>query len=134
MKNETLKKLYKEIEKQKTRSKWEDGVKLYALDLLEDLYYIEKSETFKSDGIKTLLLNGAIDWESYSWGGSSLIYDRDICERLATPSEQKKTRNGERRPNKNEEWLDTQARALYQASDLIYRTLKRLERRANNEE
>ena len=133
MKNETLKKLYKEIENQKTRSKWENGVKLYALDLLEDLYYIEESETFKSDGIKSLLLNGAIDWSSYSWGGCSLIYDADICERLATPSEQKKTKNGERRPNSNEEWLDTQARALYQAYNLIYRTLKRLERGANNE-
>lgn len=134
MKNETLKKLYNEIEKQKTRSKWENGVKLYALDLIEDLYYIEEGETITSEGIKKMLLNGAEDWRSYSWGGCSLIYDWDICERLATPSEQKKTRNGERRPNANEEWLDTQARALYQASNLIYRTLKRLERGANNEE
>ena len=134
MKNETLKKLYNIIEGEKVRSKWGEGVKLYALDLLEDLYYIEEGETITSDKIKSLLLNGASDWNAYSWGGCSLIYNGDICERLATPSEQKKTRNGERRPNAKEEWLDTQARALYQASNLIYRTLKRLERRANNGE
>lgn len=134
MKNETLKKLYNIIEGEKVRSKWSDGVKLYALDLLESLYYIEEGETITSDTIKSLLLNGASDWGQYSWGGCSLIYNGDICERLATPSEQKKTRNGERRPNAREEWLDTQARALYQASNLIYRTLKRLERGANNGE
>jgi hypothetical protein len=60
-------------------------------------------------------LNGAKDWSQYSWGGCSLIYDAAIARRLCTPSELKKTRNGERRPNSNEEWLDTQARALNQA-------------------
>ena len=66
------------------------------------------------------MLNGAQDWNKYSWGGSSLIYDGDIAERLCTPSELKKTRNGERRPNGREEWLDTQARALHQAAKRVY--------------
>ena len=65
------------------------------------------------------MLNGAQDWEQYSWGGSALIYDGDIAERLCCPSELKKTRNGERRPNSREEWLDVQARALYQASSRV---------------
>ena len=43
-------------------------------------------------------------------------YGGDIAERLCTPSELKKTRHGERRPNSREEWLDTQARALHQAA------------------
>nr|DAP26633.1 MAG TPA: hypothetical protein [Bacteriophage sp.] len=65
------------------------------------------------------MLNGAQDWEQYSWGGSALIYDYDIAERLCCPSELKKTRNGERRPNSREEWLDVQARALYQAASRV---------------
>lgn len=36
-------------------------------------------------------------------------------------SELKKTRHGERRPNSREEWLDTQARALYQACNRVAR-------------
>jgi hypothetical protein len=38
---------------------------------------------------------------------------------FCTPSELKKTHNGERKPNKNEEWLDVQARALNQAAKMI---------------
>lgn len=58
---------------------------------------------------------------TYNWGGSSLIYDADIAGRLCCPSELKKTRNGERRPNSREEWLDVQARALYQACNRLCR-------------
>ena len=50
-----------------------------------------------------------------------MIYDGDIAERLCCPSELKKTRNGERRPNSREEWLDVQARALRQASYMVRR-------------
>ena len=65
------------------------------------------------------MLNGAQNWSEYSWGGSALICNGDIAERLCTPSELKKTRNGERRPNSREEWLDTQARALYKACNRV---------------
>ena len=68
-----------------------------------------------------MLLNGADSWGQYSWGGCSLIYNGDIAERLCSPSEFKKCREGERRPNAREEWLDTQARALYQACNRIKR-------------
>ena len=78
--------------------------------------------------LKAWMLNGATDWREYSWGGCSLIYDGDIAERLCTPSELKKTRGGERRPNSREEWLDTQARALYQACNRIIRIYKSIER------
>ena len=56
----------------------------------------------------------------------SLIYNEDIAERLCTPSELKKTRHGERRPNAREEWLDTQARALFQAYNLIGRLARNI--------
>ena len=111
----TIKEIYQIIENEKTRSKWAQGVKVYALEMLEQLE--ENGQTITRDN----LLNGAQDWNQYSWGGCSLIYDADICERLATPSEQKRTRNGERKPNAREEWLDTQARALYQAAAHILR-------------
>ena len=71
--------------------------------------------------IERELLNGAQDWHQYSWGGSSLIYDRNIAARLCTLTELKKTHNGERQPNSREEWLDVQARALFQAAQMILR-------------
>ncbi len=108
----------KTIEEIKTKSKWEEGVKEYALEMLEQL---EENEV--RDITKEALLNGAGDWSTYSYGGCALIYNTDIAERLCTPSELKKTKGGERRPNRNEDWLDVQARALYQASRLILRNL-----------
>ena len=66
--------------------------------------------------LKEWLLNGAMDWEDYSYGGCSLIYDSQIAERLCTPSELKKKDGGRLEPNSQESWLDVQTRALRQAS------------------
>lgn len=74
--------------------------------------------------IEKALLNGADSWNSYSWGGCGLIYDYDIARHYCTPSELRKTRDGERRPNSREEWLDVQARALFQASNRVKRAIK----------
>ena len=120
----TLDEVAAELEAQKDRSAWGRGVNAYALELLEELreraaYEGRNPEPGKE--CREWMLNGAQDWNQYSWGGSSLIYDGDIAERLCTPSELKKTRNGERRPNSREEWLDTQARALYQACNRVSR-------------
>lgn len=125
----TIKDIYAIIESRKTRSAWGKGVTAYALELLENLTeygYTELNGLATPDGhtLTAAMLNGASDWNQYSWGGSSLIYDSDIAERLCTPSELKRTKNGERRPNSREEWLDTQARALYQAAQLIRNTVR----------
>lgn len=108
----------KNLENRKNRSAWDKGVTVYALELLdevaEQIDYTGKEPETRAE-IKALALNGAEDWSQYSWGGSSLIYDCDIAERLCCPSELKKTRGGERKPNSREEWLDVQARALFQA-------------------
>ena len=110
------------------RSAWDKGVSLYAWDLLDNLEeavrngYVQKG-TYLNSAVEEFLLNGASDWSQFSWGGCSLIYDSDIAERLCTPSELKRTDNGRRRPNSREEWLDTQARALYQASRRVYKYL-----------
>lgn len=108
----------KELEERKDRSAWDRGVTLYALELLEEYQeraQYEGREAADRKEFKAWLLNGADSWESYSYGGSSLIYNGDIAERLCCPSEYKRSREGERRPNSREEWLDVQARALYQA-------------------
>lgn len=112
------------LETRKDRSAWNKGVTIYALELLEE--YAERAayegrQAANTAEFKEWLKNGASDWDQYSWGGSSLIYNSDIAERLCCPSELKKTRNGERRPNNHEEWLDTQARALRQAADRLTR-------------
>lgn len=123
----TLDKVAAELEAQKDRSAWGRGVNAYALELLEELreraaYEGRNPEPGKE--CREWMLNGAQDWNQYSWGGSSLIYNGDIAERLCTPSELKKTRHGERRPNSREEWLDTQARALTQACNRVARVYR----------
>lgn len=96
-------------------SAWDRGLKEYALDLLDGLEILPRG--FRD--LQKYLLNGADNWSAYSWGGSSLIYDYNIAERLCTPSELRRTDNGFKRPNSREEWLDVQARALGQASRMI---------------
>ena len=123
----TLDKVAAELEAQKDRSAWGRGVNAYALELVEELreraaYEGRNPEPGKE--CREWMLNGAQDWAQYSWGGSSLIYNGDIAERLCTPSELKKTRHGERRPNSREEWLDTQARALTQACNRVARVYR----------
>lgn len=105
------------IENMKARSAWDRGVKEYAYELVEGLE-VEEIPT-DSQELKSLLLNGADTWKQYSWGGCALIYDCDIAKRLCTPSELKKVKGGERKPNRREEWLDVQARALLQAANRI---------------
>ena len=129
-----IEKLYQSIESEKQRSAWDKGVTKYALELVEQLGeqinggYFEELDLTEPKKVRAALLNGAADWSQYSWSGCSLIYNSDIAERLCNPSELKKTRNGERRPNSREEWLDTQARALFQAANRVCRHIRTLEK------
>ena len=117
------------LEAHKDRSAWDRGVTAYALELVEQLAEraaYEGRDPQTGNERRAWLLNGAQTWSEYSYGGSALIYNGDIAARLCSPSELVKTRNGERRPNAREEWLDTQARALRQACariDSIYSRL-----------
>ena len=118
------------LEQRKDRSAWDKGVTVYALELVGQLTdaakdgYIDMAVMMAPRVLRKAMLSGADDWSAYSWGGSSLIYNCDIAERLCCPSELKRTRNGARRPNSREEWLDTQARALYQAANRVYKALR----------
>tara|TARA_R110000868_G_C10753108_1_gene753339 strand:- start:638 stop:982 length:345 start_codon:yes stop_codon:yes gene_type:complete len=97
------------------RSAWSRGVRTYALEMLDGI----------EDGFtQASLLNGARTWKEYSEGGCALIYTADIAERLCSPSEYRKTREGQRAPNSQETWLDVQERALGQAATLIASALK----------
>jgi hypothetical protein len=113
------------VENESTRSAWMKGVKVYALELVDDLAESISGGYFGADGLESpallrrQLLNGASDWNEYSWGGCSLIYDTEIAARLCTPSELKKTHGGERNPNSRERWLDVQARALRRAANMV---------------
>lgn len=120
----TFGKMNAALKARKDRSAWQKGVTLYAFELVKELQEQAKYEGRNPEPgaeCKLWMLNGANDWNDYSWGGSSLIYNGDIAERLCCSSELKKTRNGERRPNSREEWLDTQARALSQAASRVLR-------------
>nr|DAH29863.1 MAG TPA: hypothetical protein [Caudoviricetes sp.] len=110
------------LEARKDRSAWDKGVTAYAVDLLDEYQARVKFDGREATDRKELeewLLNGASTWSEYSWGGQALIYNGDIAKRLCSPSELKRARNGERRPNSQEEWLDTQARALAQAANRL---------------
>ena len=78
--------------------------------------------------LESWLLKGARNWENYSYRGYSLKFNRQIAERLCTPSELKKKDGGRIAPNSNESWLDVQIRALYQACLRIKRKFRLLEK------
>ncbi len=122
----------------KRPSKWAQAVKEDAVWLLGN--FIEwhgEDSAFSKDNVKELL-NGADDWKQYSYGGSAYAYDSDIARHYCTESELKKSGlidygNGfysnPNPPNSKESWLDVQARALYQASELIKKSVTDMEQK-----
>lgn len=113
------------------RSAWDRGVQQYAEDFAAELAeklsggYISLDDLRTGKGAEKAMLNGADNWNQYSYGGSSYIYDWDIARILCTPSELKRTRNGKRNPNSRETWLDVQARALFQACNRTKKAIRR---------
>lgn len=124
----TLKKALENLESRADRSAWDRGVTAYARELLggvvenvEGGYYAAPQTRAE---FERAAMNGATSWAQYSAGGCALIYDGDIAERLCTPSELKKKRGGELNPNSRETWLDTQARALFQAAGRAWKAVR----------
>ena len=122
----------KRATQRKNLSKWKKGVYDYAEEMLDDLddFIIEFNDIHdKTDIILNFgkqLLNGAPNTRAYSWGGCSLIYNEDIAQRLCTTSELKKKDYGRLQPTSKIEWLDLQARAIYQAIILLKNILNEL--------
>lgn len=111
----------------KCKSAWMRGVRQYALEIAD--------EWLNNEGVKVPLnitqivefaKNGAASISEASWGGNYLIYDGDIAKRLCTPSELKRTNNGNNKPNALEQWLDVQTRAVYQACYFLTEVIKNI--------
>ena len=121
MSKQYFEEIRKELDSMDHRSAWNRGVNEYAHGFIDDLgEFMDYGDITLSDlrnpnRLEKILLNGADNWHHYSWAGCSLCYDGQIAERLATPSELKRSHNGNLQPNSREHWLDVQARALYQA-------------------
>lgn len=113
----TIESIRSAIQNRKARSAWDKGVKLYALELLDNI--ADPDALTNERLLYRALLNGAANWKQYSEGGCSLCYNRDIAERLCSPSELRRTNGGRWKPNRRESWLDVQARALYQAARVV---------------
>lgn len=97
----------KDISAHSVRSAWDKGVKGYAVELFDD--YLDRLH---------------ITDDSVRIGKVAEVYDGDICERLCTESQKKKTRDGEL-PLMGEDWLTVQARALRQAARIVIRYANR---------
>ena len=110
------------------RSAWSRGVQAYAVELLEAID--DGADLSNEVMLQKALLNGAQSWAQYSEGGCALCYDVDIAERLCTPSELKRTNLGILPPNGLENWLEVQARALWQAHKVVEKAWRKLERGA----
>ena len=110
----------KNLKAVKCRSAWSKGVKEYAYMLLDNIFSdsdYKAITNFKS--LHEALLRGASNWKRFSYGCCALVTNEDIAKTLCSPSELKKCKNGMLRPNKQEQWLDVQAQALFQAERLI---------------
>ena len=99
------------------RSAWDRGVHAYAVEMVEAID--DGADIANEVMLQKALLNGASSWMHYSEGGAALCYDADIAERLCPPSTVKRTKWGMLPPNSRENWIDVQARALWQAHRLI---------------
>ena len=121
------------------RSAWAKGVSEYAEDLISTLQehieggYFDAEDLEAPKLVEKEFLNGAPNWHEYSWGGCSLIYDSQIAKRLCPPSLLKKSDNGRRRPNRQEEWLDVQVRALFQANILAKKAVRNAVKKKTDE-
>lgn len=95
------------------RSAWKKGVLYYAFYILKKIPQETEIES-END-----LLNGAKDWGHASYSACFYVNDELIALTICNNSELRITNYGKRRPNRDETWLDVQARALFQASQLI---------------
>lgn len=120
MKDEFYRELYAKVENSPARSAWKRGVRLSALEMVK---YLQEN---RLPAEEKALLDGAENWNEYSWSGSALIYDEDIARRYCTPSEYRKKRGGDLQPSSRETWLDVQTRALWQACRLVLRAAKQI--------
>lgn len=113
------------------RSAWDNGIRAYTeriLDIFADSYHGKKDYMpNNARAFDAALRLGAASWESCAWGGGAhFMSNEEICKTLCSPSEQKATRYGARKPNKAETWSDVSTRAYTQAAKIICDTARAL--------
>lgn len=120
-----IEQLRNKLENTTYRSAWDNGVKQYMFMLLDRFkeYYNYDNNT---EWNEQTFLNGADNWKQYAEGGGGLCYNYNICVTLCTKSEQKRLQYGAKQPNKNESWIDVEARAFYQAWIKLNQMLKEI--------
>ncbi|MCQ2063413.1 MAG: hypothetical protein MJY99_08785 [Fibrobacter sp.] len=131
-----VKEIIKAVSEKKARSKWVKGVKEYALEMLERTIIDTEKEADRLNAGELLNHVGGDRFKigcfwspdvwalckECSWDGKFHIYDDEIAEKLISKSEiaRKTNKDGTlKNPNSREQWLDTQARAIYTALHLI---------------
>ena len=106
-------------EQKHARGAYQKAIYQYAFELCENIAdnYITTAEELEHleniTNLKERALNGASDWEQYSWGGCSLCYNYDILSRLFCKSIVKKYKNAD--TVRGRHLLDYQAAALSKA-------------------
>lgn len=114
-----VKEIIEKLESLETpRSTWKRGVLYYAFYILKKFPKETEIESEKD------LLCGDYNWRYTSYSGCFNVEDEVIALSVCSNSELRKTNYGRRRPNRDESWLDVQARALFQASNLILSIIK----------
>lgn len=102
---------------EKPRSAWSRGVNNVGVDIVGEILE-------NANGNDASHFNHVDDFSKHFYGvslreavygGCFLIYNSDIAENFCTPSELKRTKNGEYNPNRSESWLDVMYRGAYQA-------------------
>ena len=110
-------------EQEKARGTYQKAVYLYAFELVDNIAdnYITTADELEHleniTNLKERALNGATNWNQYSWGGCSLCYNFDILSRLFCKSIVKKYENAD--SVKGRHLLDWQASALAKAFSKI---------------
>lgn len=96
------------------RGQWNKTIAYYADFLLDSYIDICKWRADQNEAIPALsldvVLDGALGWHQYSYGGCALVYDGDIAKTVFTPAQFTKWEQG--RKVTDEPMLDIQARAL----------------------
>lgn len=108
------------INESRARSAYSKGVKIQAIEMLEELTENGYPSEYASiEELTKALLNGADDFNQWAFGGCGLIYNTDIAARFCGPKELERTQNGLRDPNRYSTWIDVYAQAVNQAYMLI---------------
>ena len=115
MENIYTNELRKLVEEIPNTSAYKRGIKKYTDELLDNLE--ENARIYKrlpkdENELESWLLKGARNWGDYSYRGYSLKSNRQIAERLCTPSEFKRKADGRLKPSRYETWFSEQGKAL----------------------